>query len=118
MDFAADADLERWMEAHRIKPAASYVNWVGRTVVQVREEARLRALLREALPKVEAREPQAMLEAPARRGRTPCRADAASPRPRPRGATPTWFTCSRRLSSPSRSSCSFPWRPSSSQSSA
>ncbi len=62
VDFAADADLERWMEAHRIKPAASYVNWVGRTVVQVREEARLRALLREALPKVEAREPQAVLE--------------------------------------------------------
>jgi hypothetical protein len=61
-DFGADADLERWMAAHRIDSAASYVNWVGRTVVQVREEARLRELLRQALPKVEAREPQAMLE--------------------------------------------------------
>ena len=62
VDFAADADLERWMAAHRIRSAASYVNWVGRTVVQVREEARLRTLLREALPKAEAREPQAVLE--------------------------------------------------------
>ena len=50
------------MAAHRIESAASYVNWVGRTVVQAREEARLRELLRDALPKVDAREPQAMLE--------------------------------------------------------
>ena len=37
-DFQMGADLERWMAAHRIAPAASYVNWVGRTAVQAREE--------------------------------------------------------------------------------
>jgi hypothetical protein len=62
-DFGADADLERWMAAHRVESAASYVNWIGRTVVQVREEAGLRELLREALPQAAAREPQAMLGA-------------------------------------------------------
>ena len=61
-DFGAGADLARWMAAHRIDAAASYVNWVGRTVVQAREEARLRELLHEALRKVETREPQAMLD--------------------------------------------------------
>jgi hypothetical protein len=62
-DFGAADDLEVWMATHRIESAASYVNWVGRTVVQAREEARLRDLLREALPQVAAREPQAMLRA-------------------------------------------------------
>jgi hypothetical protein len=51
------------MAAHRIEPAASYVNWVGRTVGQAREEARLGEFLREALPQVGAREPQAILQA-------------------------------------------------------
>src|SRR5262249_38243552 len=45
---------------HRVGASASYVNWVGRTVVQAREEAQLRELLREALPRVSAGEPQAM----------------------------------------------------------
>ncbi|MBV9287532.1 MAG: hypothetical protein JO288_06880 [Hyphomicrobiales bacterium] len=62
-DFGDASDLERWMAAHRIESSASYVNWLGRTVVQAREEARLRDLLREALPQVAAREPQAMLQA-------------------------------------------------------
>jgi len=62
-DFGAADDLEGWMARHRIESAASYVNWVGRTVVQAREEARLRDLLREALPQVAAREPQAILRA-------------------------------------------------------
>src|ERR1700733_5081483 len=62
-DFQAGGDLERWMAAHRVASAASYVNWVGRTAVQAREEARLRELLRDALPQVAAREPQAMLQA-------------------------------------------------------
>ena len=62
-DFQAGADLERWMAAHRVTTAASYVNWVGRSAVQVREEACLRELLRDALPQVTAREPQVMLQA-------------------------------------------------------
>jgi hypothetical protein len=61
-DFDSGADLERWMTGHRIPASASYVNWLGRTVVQAREEARLRELLRETLPRVSAREPQLMLE--------------------------------------------------------
>ena len=35
------ADLPGWLHAHRVQPMASYVNWVGRTAVQVQEEARL-----------------------------------------------------------------------------
>lgn len=59
-DFDAGVDLGQWLEAHRVRASASYVNWLGRTVVQAREEAALRALLREALPQVAAREPQPM----------------------------------------------------------
>ena len=60
-DFSANDDLEKWLLSHRIRPAASYTNWVGRTVVQAREEAKLRELLRDALPQVTARDPQGML---------------------------------------------------------
>jgi hypothetical protein len=61
-DFRDTDNLERFMAAHRVKASASYVNWVGRSVVQAREEARLRELLREMLPRISSREPQAMLE--------------------------------------------------------
>ena len=47
--FDDGADLLRWMLAHRVKPSIHYVNWVGRTVRQVREEAALHAALAEAL---------------------------------------------------------------------
>jgi hypothetical protein len=57
-DFDGSTDLLAWLRAHRVKPMASYVNWVGRSVVQVREEARLHQLLRDALSRSEAREPQ------------------------------------------------------------
>jgi len=40
--FLPDADLRRWMKDHGQAPAASYVNWRGRTVRQIREEAVLR----------------------------------------------------------------------------
>jgi hypothetical protein len=40
--FTPDADLLAWMKRHSQTPAANYVNWVGRTVRQVREEAGLR----------------------------------------------------------------------------
>jgi hypothetical protein len=48
-DFDRGTDLAAWMRAHTTQPAAHYVNWVGRTVRQVREEAALRAALRERL---------------------------------------------------------------------
>ena len=35
-------DLRSWMTAHAVRPTASYVNWIGRTVRQIREDARLR----------------------------------------------------------------------------
>jgi hypothetical protein len=40
--FTPDADLLAWMKTHAQAPAANYVNWVGRTVKQIREEAALR----------------------------------------------------------------------------
>ena len=39
--FTADTDLLEWMRAHQVRAAAEYVNWRGRTVRQVREEAAL-----------------------------------------------------------------------------
>ncbi len=43
--FTPDTDLLRWMRAHTVPSAANYVNWVGRTVRRVREEAALRAAI-------------------------------------------------------------------------
>jgi hypothetical protein len=48
-DFGRDADLAAWMREHTAAPAAQYINWVGRTVRQIREEAALHAALRERL---------------------------------------------------------------------
>jgi hypothetical protein len=48
-DFDPAADLARWMQAHAIPAAVAYVNWVGRTVAEIREEAALHAALRAAL---------------------------------------------------------------------
>src|SRR5207237_5725150 len=53
-----DANLLGWLRAHRVKPRASYVNWVGRTVAQVRDEAKLHDLLRDALARTTQRDPQ------------------------------------------------------------
>ena len=43
--FDPGGDLTAWMKAHAVRPAASYVNWIGRTVRQIREEAALRDAL-------------------------------------------------------------------------
>lgn len=45
-------DLLQWMRAHNIQPTTYYVNWVGRTVRQVREEAQLHGSLLATLPKL------------------------------------------------------------------
>ena len=55
-----DANLLGWLRAHRVKPRASYVNWVGRTVAQVRDEAKLHDLLRDALAATTNRDPQGL----------------------------------------------------------
>src|SRR5436190_7631933 len=39
--FAADTDLSGWMKQHDAPAIAVYVNWRGRTVRQIREEAAL-----------------------------------------------------------------------------
>jgi len=43
--FTPETDLLAWMKKHSARPIASYVNWRGRTVRRIREEA----ILREAL---------------------------------------------------------------------
>jgi hypothetical protein len=40
-DFRSDTDLRMWIEAHKVSAATAYVNWIGRTVKQVGEEAAL-----------------------------------------------------------------------------
>lgn len=47
-DFHDDTDLRTWINSHRIRSAAVYVNWVGRSVQQIREEALLHEALRSA----------------------------------------------------------------------
>ncbi len=41
----ADGDLGAWLRAHDVPAATHYVNWVGRTVGQAREESALRRAL-------------------------------------------------------------------------
>jgi hypothetical protein len=40
--FTLNTDLPGWLEAHNVSPATIYVNWIGRTTRQVREEEALR----------------------------------------------------------------------------
>jgi hypothetical protein len=44
-EFPAQADLLRWMRQHQVAPAASYVNWIGRTVQEIRDNDNLRNVL-------------------------------------------------------------------------
>ncbi|HET7231909.1 MAG TPA: hypothetical protein VFJ16_17990 [Longimicrobium sp.] len=44
-------DLLAWMRAHDRRSAASYVNWVGRTVLQIREEHALQRALAARVPR-------------------------------------------------------------------
>jgi hypothetical protein len=44
-DFTESTDLLQWLRDHDLPIATGYVNWRGRTVRQVREEARLRQVL-------------------------------------------------------------------------
>jgi len=43
--FGDETDLLHWMADHENPPSTSYVNWVGRTVHQIREEQNLRLAL-------------------------------------------------------------------------
>ena len=44
--FTRGVDLLTWIRQHHQEPATSYVNWLGRTMRQVREEAALRLSIR------------------------------------------------------------------------
>ncbi|MEA2875985.1 MAG: hypothetical protein QOF14_1181 [Hyphomicrobiales bacterium] len=50
-DPPGDGDLLTWMKQHSHPATAPYVNWIGRTVAQVRKEACLRVALQEELAK-------------------------------------------------------------------
>jgi hypothetical protein len=47
--FAGDTDLVAWLKQHETPSAAAYVNWRGRTVRRIREEAALKKALEEYL---------------------------------------------------------------------
>ena len=47
--FDERTPLLDWMRSHNVAPAVEYVNWVGRTVRQIHEEAALHAALSEEL---------------------------------------------------------------------
>jgi hypothetical protein len=57
--FSRDTELTGWLGQSSVRPAAAYVNWVGRTVRQVQEEEQLRcrleAYLNENLPQLRSR---------------------------------------------------------------
>jgi hypothetical protein len=44
--FEQETNLLTWIEQHHRKPATSYVNWLGRTMLQIREEEALRSTIR------------------------------------------------------------------------
>ena len=47
--FEPATELVRWMKAHSTPPIAAYVNWRGRTVLQIQEEAALQEALQKHL---------------------------------------------------------------------
>jgi hypothetical protein len=49
--FSSSTDLLGWMRAHQRPSAASFVNWVGRTVRQIREESALQRALAARVPR-------------------------------------------------------------------
>jgi hypothetical protein len=52
--FSATTDLRRWMAERQVAASAGYVNTLGRTVVQAREEAVLRGALKSELARAAA----------------------------------------------------------------
>jgi len=49
--FDPQGDLLAWMKSHQRRLAASYINWVGRTVRQIREDSALRRALGARVPR-------------------------------------------------------------------
>lgn len=61
--FGDNTDLLGWMRAHQTPPTAIYVNWVGRTVRQVREEAALHDALFDTVGAIKESEPRRLHQA-------------------------------------------------------
>lgn len=61
-NYSPDADLLQWMQTNSTRPAAQYVNWIGRTVIQIREEQELHHALQGILQ----REMTSLQELPSR----------------------------------------------------
>lgn len=59
IEFDDDTDLLAWMRRHAYRPAATYVNWIGRTVVQVHQETKLREALQLELVRYQESNPNA-----------------------------------------------------------
>ena len=59
LGFSASTDLLAWMQEHFVRPRANYVNWIGRTVHQIRKEATLRVRLQGELAKYTQAHPNA-----------------------------------------------------------
>jgi hypothetical protein len=53
-----EGDLRAWLVAHDLPVAVRYVNWIGRTVLQVREEHALQRALSARVPRGGAADPQ------------------------------------------------------------
>ena len=49
--FDAGSEVLSWMLAHNVPAAANYVNWIGRTVLQVRQESALQRMLSARVPR-------------------------------------------------------------------
>ena len=45
IDFKSGMDIARWMKQHEHRPSTMYINWVGRTMRQIREENALRQVV-------------------------------------------------------------------------
>ena len=57
-DFDAEKDdVLQWMLAKNKKPSANYVNWIGRTVVQIKEEEQLHRHLGQQLKEIQTSNP-------------------------------------------------------------
>ncbi len=89
-DFQLDADLLRWMLRHNRRPVTRYVNFLGRTVRQIRQEAGLHAALISYLRDTPAGETAQQTHA-----RLVRRARDDGPSVSPRGPTPVLFQLRR-----------------------
>jgi hypothetical protein len=78
--FNPQGDVLAWLKAHSVKPSAHYVNWIGRSVDQVREEARLHGHLHATLPGIASTDPQTIFTELKAQAKS-CKLTAAPPTP-------------------------------------